>query len=137
MYFNGEPLYPFGYGLSYTTFAYSNLRTSAPSLSANAAIDVRIDVSNTGRRAGDEVVQLYVKHIGSAIERPLKELRGFQRVHIPAGETRTVTINLPASRLAYWDVAAKAFVVEKDKVQLMVGSSSADTKLDRTLEITQ
>jgi beta-glucosidase len=137
MYFKGGPLYPFGYGLSYTTFAYSNLRTSAPSLSATGAVDVSVDVHNTGSRAGDEVVQLYVKHIGSSIERPFKELRGFQRVHIPAGENRTVTIHLPASRLAYWDAAAKKFAVEKDKVQLMVGSSSADTQLDRAIEITQ
>jgi beta-glucosidase len=137
MYFKGEPLYPFGYGLSYTTFAYSNLRTSAASLSAKGAVDVSVDVKNTGKLAGDEVVQLYVKHIGSSVERPIKELRGFARVMIPAGETKTVTINLPASRLAYWNAAQKAMTVENDKVQLMVGASSADTKLDKTIEVTQ
>jgi beta-glucosidase len=137
MYFKGEPLYPFGYGLSYTTFAYSNLRTSAAALSAKAFVDVSVDVKNTGTRAGDEVVQLYVKHIGSAVDRPNKELRGFKRVRIPAGETKTVTITLPGSRLAYWNVTEKAWVVENDKVQLMVGSSSADTKLDRTINVTQ
>jgi beta-glucosidase len=96
-----------------------------------------VDVKNTGARDGDEVVQLYVKHIGSAVDRPAKELRGFKRVPIKAGETKTVTINLPASRLAYWDVAAKKWVVENDQVQLLLGSSSADTKLDRTLPVTQ
>ena len=80
MYFKGEPLYPFGFGLSYTTFEYSNLKTSAPSLSAKGSIDISVDVKNTGARAGDEVVQLYVKHVGSAVERPNKELRGFKRV---------------------------------------------------------
>ena len=137
MYFKGEPLYPFGFGLSYSTFAYSNLRTSAASLSAKGSVDVSVDVKNTGKRAGDEVVQLYVKHIGSSVERPIKELRGFKRVMIPAGETKTVTINLPASRLAYWNAAAKAMTVESDKVQLMVGASSSDTKLDKTIEVTQ
>ena len=137
MYAWREPLYPFGYGLSYTTFAYSNLRTSAASLDMNGAIDVSVDVKNTGTRAGDEVVQLYVKHIASAVDRPNKELRGFKRVAIPAGATKTVTINLPASRLAYWDPTGKAWVVENDKVQLMVGASSADTKLDRTIEVTR
>jgi beta-glucosidase len=136
MYFKGEPLYPFGFGLSYTTFAYSNLRTSAASLSAKGSVDVSVDVRNTGSRAGDEVVQLYVKHIGSAVERPGKELRGFKRVAIKAGETRTVTMTLPASRLAYWDAAGKKWVVENDRVQLMVGGSSADTRLDRTLAVT-
>jgi beta-glucosidase len=137
MYFKGEPLYPFGYGLSYTTFAYSNLKTSAASLSAKGSVDVSVDVKNTGKVAGDEVVQLYVKHIGSSVDRPNKELRGFARVMIPAGETKTVTINLPASRLAYWNAGAKAMTVENDKVQLMVGSSSADSKLDKTIEVTQ
>ena len=137
MYFKGEPLYPFGYGLSYTTFAYSNLRFGSPSLSAKAFVDVNVDVKNTGTRAGDEVVQLYVKHIGSSVDRPNKELRGFKRVRIPAGETKTVTITVPASRLAYWNTAAKAWTVENDKVQIMVGSSSADTKLDKTIDVTQ
>jgi beta-glucosidase len=136
MYFKGEPLYPFGYGLSYTTFAYSNLRTSAPSLNAKGSIDVSVDVKNTGARAGDEVVQLYVKHIGSTVERPGKELRGFKRVAIKPGETKTVTLTLPASRLAYWNTTSKSWVVENDKVQLMVGASSADTKLDRTIDVT-
>ena len=101
------------------------------------SIDVSVDVKNTGTRAGDEVVQLYVKHIGSAVDRPNKELRGFKRVPMQAGETKTVTITLPASRLAYWNAAARAWVVENDKVQLMVGASSADTKLDRTIDVTQ
>jgi beta-glucosidase len=136
MYFKGEPLYPFGYGLSYTSFAYSNLRASAASLSAKGTVDVSVDVKNTGARAGDEVVQLYVKHIGSSVDRPNKELRGFKRVRIAAGETKTVTIPLPASRLAYWNTTAKAWTVENDKVQLMVGGSSSDTKLDRTLDVT-
>jgi len=137
MYFKGEPLYPFGFGLSYTTFEYSNLKTSAPALSAKGSIDITVDVKNTGTRAGDEVVQLYVKHVGSAVERPNKELRAFKRVQIPAGQTKTVTLTLPASRLAYWNTTTKGWTVENDKVQLLVGASSADTKLDRTIDVTQ
>ncbi|MGD0413212.1 MAG: glycoside hydrolase family 3 C-terminal domain-containing protein [Verrucomicrobiota bacterium] len=137
MYFKGEPLYPFGFGLSYTTFEYSNLKTSAPALSAKGSIDISVDVKNTGARAGDEVVQLYVKHVGSAVERPNKELRGFKRVQVPAGQTKTVTLTLPASRLAYWNTASKSWVVENDQVQLMIGASSAETKLDRTIDVTQ
>ncbi len=95
MYFRGEPQYPFGYGLSYTTFAYANLRTSAPSLARGGAIDVSVDVTNTGARAGDEVVQLYVRYPESKVDRPLKQLRGFQRVALAPGETRTVALRLP------------------------------------------
>ena len=135
MYFKGEPLYPFGFGLSYTTSEYSNLKTSAPALSAKGSIDISVDVKNTGTRAGAEVVQLYVKHVGSAVERPNKELRGFKRVQVPAGQTKTVTLTLPVSRLAYWNSTSKSWVVENDKIQLMIGASSADTKLDRTNDV--
>jgi beta-glucosidase len=86
MYFKGQPLYPFGFGLSYTTFEYANLRTSADSVSGGGEIAVSVDIKNTGKRAGDEVVQLYVKHLDSAVERPIKELRGFQRITLQPGE---------------------------------------------------
>ena len=135
MYFKGEPLYPFGYGLSYTTFAYSRLRTSAEALNANGSIAVSVDVKNTGKRAGDEVVQLYVKHIGSVLDRPGKELRGFERVSLKPGETKTVTLQLPASRLAYWNTVTKSWMLEYDKVQLLVGPSSADTELKRAINV--
>jgi beta-glucosidase len=137
MYFKGEPLYPFGYGLSYTTFAYSNLRTSSDSLRANGSVAVSVSVKNTGSRAGDEVVQLYVSHVGSAVERPTKELKGFERVALRPGETKTVTMTLDADELAYWDAARKAFVVEEDSVKVMVGGSSADLKLNRTVRVTK
>ena len=84
MYFEGEPLFPFGYGLSYTTFAYSGLRTSAPRMGPDGEVTVSVDVKNTGARAGDEVVQLYVRHEGSKVERPRKELRGL-RARLPPG----------------------------------------------------
>ncbi|MDD3322104.1 MAG: glycoside hydrolase family 3 C-terminal domain-containing protein [Paludibacter sp.] len=121
-YFKGKPLYPFGFGLSYTTFEYSGLKTSKPTLSDS--ILVSIDVKNTGKRDGDEVVQLYVSFPDSKVERPLKQLKGFKRVFIPAGESKTVGIPLKAMDLAYWNVEKHAFTVEKGKVKLMIGGSS-------------
>ncbi len=135
MYFKGKPLYPFGFGLSYTTFQYSNLKTSTGKLDKNGEITVSVDVKNTGARTGDEVVQLYVKHLKSKVERPEEELKGFKRITLNPGETQTVNIKLPASSLAYWDVAKKIFVVEKEPVQLMVGSSSADIIERKEIEV--
>jgi beta-glucosidase len=135
MYFKGAPLYPFGYGLSYTTFAYSNLRTSAPTIPANGSVNVTFDLKNNGRRAGEEVVQLYVTHLGSKVERPLKELKGFARVALQPGETKRVTLTLAAERLAYWDVKSKRFVVEPGRARLMVGGSSADVRLSREVSV--
>jgi beta-glucosidase len=129
MYFKGEPLYPFGYGLSYTTFNYSNLKTSSETLSKDGTVTVSIDVQNSGKVAGEEVVQLYVKHLQSKVERPLKELRGFRRVALQPGQTRTVELPLPAKSLAYWDISQQAFVVEPDIIEISVGGSSADEKL--------
>ncbi len=135
MYFKGEPLYPFGFGLSYTTFAYSNLRLSAEHLPADGELTVSLDVTNTGDRAGDEVVQLYVKHLHSAVEWPKKELKGFKRITLQPGETQTVTFPLKAASLAYWEVERQRWVVEPGTVQLMLGSSSADTRLDAIVRV--
>ncbi|MFL6208526.1 MAG: glycoside hydrolase family 3 C-terminal domain-containing protein [Pyrinomonadaceae bacterium] len=135
MYFKDAPLYPFGYGLSYTTFAYSNLHASAPSVDAHGAINVSFDVRNTGRRAGEEVAQLYVKHLDSKVERPAQELKGFSRMALQPGETRAVTIMLPADRLAYWDTSRQQFVVEPERVQLLVGSSAADIRLKQVVRV--
>jgi beta-glucosidase len=135
MYFQGEPLYPFGFGLSYTTFSYSNLRTSADNLSRESFITVSVDVRNSGVLAGDEVVQLYVKHLDSKVERPFEELKGFKRIAIQPGQTKTVEFPLKAADLSYWDVANHRFVVEHEKTKVMVGSSSADARLSKTLSI--
>ena len=135
MYAKGKPLYPFGYGLSYTTFRYANLKTSAPQIARDGKTIVSVDVSNTGKVAGDTVVQLYVGYPKSKVERPVKELEGFKRVHLAAGETRTVQIPLKASQLAYWNVDARAFTVETAPVSLMIGESAADIKLTKGLSV--
>jgi beta-glucosidase len=135
MYFKGEPLYPFGYGLSYTTFKYSNLRLSSESIPADGQITVSVDIQNTGSISGDEVVQMYVKHLDSKVQRPIKELKGFKRITLLSDETKTVQIPLKAESLAYWDVDKHGFVVEKGKIKIMVGGSSADVKLEKTVDI--
>jgi beta-glucosidase len=135
MYFRGEPLYPFGYGLSYTTFAYSNLQTSSPRMSHSGEVTVSVDVKNTGSRAGDEVVQLYVRHETSQVMRPRKELRGFARVTLQPNETKTVQMRLAAQSLSYWDEKTSRFVVEDERVRLIVGGSSADAKTETTINI--
>jgi beta-glucosidase len=136
MYFKGQPLYPFGFGLSYTTFEYSNLRTSADSVNAAGEVVVSVDVRNTGTRAGDEVVQMYVKRVHSAVERPIKELRGFERVTLRPNETRTVRLRMKGTDLTYWDAARHSFVVEPGAVGIMVGSSSAAARLEKTISVT-
>jgi beta-glucosidase len=136
MYFTGTPLYPFGHGLSYTTFTYANLHVSDAVFDAKKGVTVSVDITNSGARAGEEVVQMYVKHTGSAVSRPIKELRGFQRVAIAAGETKTVTMALPGKSLAYWDSTRACWVVENDNIQIQAGASSADIRLTANLQVT-
>jgi beta-glucosidase len=137
MFFQGDPLYPFGFGLSYTTFRYSNLRVDADRLRAAGKVNVSVDIANTGARAGDEVVELYVAHPKSKVARPARELKGFRRVTLAPGEKRTVKIPLTAASLAYWDEAGNKFVVETEPVEILVGSSSADVRERKTLRVTE
>jgi beta-glucosidase len=135
LYSGAEPLYPFGYGLSYTTFRYQGLRTSAEIVRPASPVTVSVDVENAGTRAGAEVVQMYVRHVGSAVVRPRLELKGFERVPLAPGERRTVDLVLRAEDLAYWDASGKAFVVESDRVEVAVGASSADLRLRKTVRV--
>jgi len=135
MYFKGKPLYPFGYGLSYTTFEYSNLHTSAAQIAANGEVTISMDLRNSGSRAGDEVVQMYVSHQGSKVGRADEELKGFQRVSLQAEKKTTVKFTLKASDLAYWDTDKAAWEDEPDQVEIRIGSSSADVKLKTSLKV--
>ncbi|MET0552410.1 MAG: glycoside hydrolase family 3 C-terminal domain-containing protein [Vicinamibacteria bacterium] len=128
MYATAEPQYAFGHGLSYATFAYQGLQ--APSrVKADGTIALRVDVTNTGARAGEDVVQVYARFPRSKVGRPRKQLRAFQRVALEAGGTRTVRLDVAARDLAYWDAARKRWTVEPGPVELLVGRSSRDADL--------
>ena len=134
MYSKAKPLYPFGYGLSYTKFDYEKLDVSAPKIAGDGQIDVTVHVKNTGNRASDEVVQLYVKHTASAVQRPQLELKGFRRIHVEAGASAEAKMTVKARDLAYWDAVRHAWRVEKEPVRLLAGGSS--DKLPVSAEVT-
>ena len=127
-YFKGDVLYPFGYGLSYTTFKYSDLHVE----DGENEVAVSFNLKNTGRRAGDEVAQVYVKLPERDEIMPIKELKGFERVYLKKGERRTVTIRLRKDLLRYWDEAQAKFVNPSGEYTIMVGASSADIRLQQT-----
>ena len=132
---NKEPLFAFGHGLSYTTFAYDNLRLSADKMTADQSTTLAVDVTNTGLRAGDEVVQLYIHDVLSErVTRPVKLLKGFQRITLQPGETRTVTFKVGREQLQFWGETMQK-VVEPGKFELMVGGSSQNLTMT-LLEVT-
>lgn len=123
-YFDGSVLYPFGHGLSYTTFEYSGLSLDQAEVTADGQIAVSVQIRNTGHRAGDEVVQWYARAEQSRVIRPLKTLKGFTRVHLLPGETKLVSFTLKAEDLAFWDVTRDRYCVETGNYTVMVGPSS-------------
>jgi len=127
-----EPAYPFGFGLSYSEFSYANLECSSKSLQPDEKLTVSLEVTNAGDHAGDEVVQIYTSARGSAVERPNKELKAFQRVAVDAGETRRVEIELPIHKLAYFDEASDDFVVEPIEYEVMAARHASDPDALRT-----
>jgi beta-glucosidase len=135
MYSSQPALYPFGYGLSYTTFRYGGLRLSSPEMGENGQVTASVDVTNTGSRAGRDVVQLYVHQQRSRVTQPLKKLIGFQNVDLAPGQTRTVRFEVKASDLAFWDVTRDKWVVERSPFDLMTGGSSADIASEATLRV--
>jgi len=128
------PLFPFGYGLSYTTFAYRNLKLSKLKYAADDTIQFSVDVENTGSRAGEEIVQVYVRDVRSRSVRPEKELKAFTKVALEPGETKTVTFTLDKEALAYYDPKPKRWVVEAGEFQILVGSSSRDIHLVESVD---
>jgi beta-glucosidase len=124
-----EPAYSFGYGLSYTTYAYKNLKVATPVVAADGRVEVTVEVTNTGARAGEEVVQLYVGFEGSAVERPVKLLRAFAKVPLAPGETKTVPLSVAAKDLAWYNVERKGWEIEPMTYGVLVGPSSRDADL--------
>lgn len=137
MYFKGQPLYAFGFGLSYTSFEYKNIKTSANSLSSNKTLEVEITLSNIGQYDGEEVVQLYVKHLDSKIERPLQELKAFKRISLKTGETKTMILTLNAKDLEYWNTNRRRFELEPENIEIRVGGSSDAIALTKQITITK
>lgn len=125
---SSAPLFPFGYGLSYTTFAFSNPRLEPDTIRVGESARVVVDVTNTGSRRGDEVVQLYVRDLVSSVTRPVKELKGFRRVTLDPGQTTTVAMEITRDALAFYDIEMK-YKVEPGEFRLLVGSSSRDEDL--------
>ena len=121
------PLYPFGYGLSYTTFAYSNLRVSKTEAKLSESVEVSVDIENTGRRPGEEVAQLYIHQRSGSASRPVRELKGFERIALAPGEKKTVRFTLGKSELTYWSSATKGWVQEPATFDLWAGGDSTAT----------
>jgi len=133
LYAEYDTLFPFGFGLSYTSFTYRNLRVSSTSLKGNGSIIIEAQIQNTGAFAGDEVIQLYVRYLESAVTRPKRALKGFRRVKFGVGETKTVAFELYASQLAYWDIEHQRFNIESGPVEIQLGRSCAQIELTSTV----
>jgi beta-glucosidase len=132
----GVPLYPFGYGLSYTTFAFSNLKVNQPEIKIGNTAEVTVDVKNTGSRTGDEVIQVYIHQQAGGASRPIRELKGFERVALAAGETKTVRFKLGPDELRYWNTSAKDWTQEAENFDVWVGNDSS-ASLHATFRVTQ
>lgn len=135
MYLRGEPLFPFGHGLSYAQFIYSAVDVKPRQVTEADTLAVSLSLRNTGRRASDEVVQVYVRALTSAEPRPLRQLKAFQRVHLKAGRSRRLTLRIPVRDLAFWDAQRGAFVVEPGGYEVMVGASSADIRASAPIDV--
>jgi|SRR5438309_7086950 len=118
------PLYPFGCGLSYTTFSYENLKLSQAEAKAGATLDVAVDVANTGNRAGDTVVQLYIHQRAGSASRPVRQLKGFQRIALQPGAKQTVHFKLGPDELQFWSPSLKKWVVEPEAFDVWSGDNS-------------
>ncbi|MNB99845.1 Thermostable beta-glucosidase B [compost metagenome] len=130
-----EPLFPFGFGLSYTEFEYSNLVLDKTSINDTEAVQVRVTVKNTGSRTGQEIVQLYVGDVQSSVIRPLQELKGFQKVELQPGEAREVSFTLNKRAFAYYNVQLGDWHAESGTFRIGVGASSRDIRLSTSLEV--
>jgi beta-glucosidase len=127
-----SPLYPFGFGLSYTTFRFKNVRLEKKTIRRADRTRVLVDVTNTGKRAGTEVVQMYIRDCVSSVTRPVKELKGFKKISLEPGGTRTVALDITPDSLAFYDVNMK-YTVEPGEFEIMVGNSSSDADLQTVL----
>jgi len=129
---DNKPLYYFGFGLSYTQFRFSNLRLEKSRIRLNGSTKVKVNVTNTGRRAGEEIVQMYIRDKVSSVTRPVKELKGFKRISLKPKETKSVTFEVKPDLLAFHNIDMK-YVVEPGEFEIMVGNSSRDEDLQKVV----
>lgn len=134
-YFRKEPLYPFGYGLSYTTFEYQSMNLKAATLGMNDTLSVSVTIRNSGAVAGDEVVQLYVMQPEKLAGQPIQTLKAFRRVSVPAGQSQTLVLKIPVASLRHFEPAVNDYVVEPGTYEIRIGASSSDIRLKKTIEI--
>ncbi|MGB8318658.1 MAG: glycoside hydrolase family 3 C-terminal domain-containing protein [Ignavibacteriaceae bacterium] len=130
-----EPLFPFGYGLSYTTFGYSNLKVSKEKFNDDDTLIVNFTIKNTGNVEGKEIAQLYIHDVKSSVPRPVKELKGFKKIDLKPGESKIIAIKLDKKDFSFWNPATKGWFAEKGKFLLNVGSSSRDIELQKEVEL--
>jgi beta-glucosidase len=135
-YFNGQPLYAFGHGLSYTRFDFRRGKLDSIKIPADGTVKVSFTVKNSGDCDGDEVAQVYFRHVHSSVPQPKLALCGFARVHLERGKSSRVTIDVPAERLRYWDMEKKQYVVEPGKYELLIGNASDNIQLKLPMTIT-
>jgi beta-glucosidase len=132
---NVEPLFPFGYGLSYTTFEYANLKITPEKMKVDGKVHVQFTITNSGKVDGAETAQLYVNDEKASVERPVKELKAFQKVFLKPGEKKAITLLLDKSALSYYDVDKKGWAAEPGKFNVLIGSSSRDIRLNGAFEL--
>jgi beta-glucosidase len=130
-----EPLYPFGFGLSYTTFEYANLQSNCSDVTKNGVVEISVDVSNAGSVAGDEIVFVFASYPMTQARRPIKELKGFYRVSLDAGQRKRIKIPLRVADLKYWDMSSNSWQVESGPVQIQVGPNAATLPLTDTFTV--
>jgi len=130
-----EPLFPFGFGLSYTTFEYSDLKLSSKNMNQDDELEISLKVKNSGEMDGDEVVQLYIHDVKASVDREVKSLKGFQRVSLKSGESKTISMKIDKSDLAFYDVKDKKWVAEPGKFEVLIGASSRDIRLKKEFKL--
>ena len=132
---NVEPLFPFGYGLSYTEFKYNNISLSKDIISINEVLKIKATIKNTGNYDGDEIVQLYIRDVKSKIDRPFKELKGFKRINLQQGESKTIEFEIDKTALSYYDADKKQWIADAGEFEVLIGSSSKDIQLKKKFEL--
>jgi len=132
-----KPLFAFGHGLSYSKFSYQNISLSSASIAGDDTITVKVDITNTSKVDGAEVAQLYLHDVKASVPRPIKELKGFDKLWLKAGETKTASFTLTQRDLSFWDVNTNDWLAESGTFEVMIGASVADIRLHKTFEYQQ